>query len=50
MTLNLNKQTNKYFKTEITKLLIELFQLLRASQYSHLLFLRYPKAICQVLS
>ena len=35
------KTTNKYFNTEITKLLIELFQLLRASQYSHLLFLRY---------
>ena len=50
ITLNLNKQTNKYFNTEITKLLIELFQLLRASQYSHLLFLRYPKAICEVLS
>ena len=43
-------QTNKYFNTEIPKLLIELFQLLRASQYSHLLFSGYPKAICEVLS
>ena len=34
----------------LKSLLIKLFQLLMTSQYSHLLFLRCQKAICEELS
>ena len=42
---DVRKKQNKYFCTEITWLLIELFQLLMTSQYSHLLILKQKEKI-----
>ena len=41
----MQKKKNKYFCTEITWLLIELFQLLMTSHYSHLLILKRKEKI-----